>query len=249
MKKKRKTKRKVNKSKNNKVLIMINCVQAVLILVLALYIWNTKSEIKELEQAKEQAVKEEAAKKGENYVFLGDSITDWYPISKFFSDDTPIINSGFAGDKTKDLLIDMDETVYRYNPTKVFIQIGTNDLNCDDSNGEQAYNNIVKMIKNIKKNRPYAEVYVESIYPVNQTDDERINKSTTGKRTNEDIKELNSQLEEYCKNNDVKYIDMYNELVDENGNLKLEYTVDGLHLSTEGYSVVSDVLKTYIKEN
>ena len=249
MKKKRKTKKKVNKSKNNKVLIMINCVQAVLILVLALYIWNTKSEIKELEQAKEQAVKEEAAKKGENYVFLGDSITDWYPISKFFSDDTPIINSGFAGDKTKDLLIDMDETVYRYNPTKVFIQIGTNDLNCDDSNGEQAYNNIVKMIKNIKKNRPYAEVYVESIYPVNQTDDERINKSTTGKRTNEDIKELNSQLEEYCKNNDVKYIDMYNELVDENGNLKLEYTVDGLHLSTEGYSVVSDVLKTYIKEN
>lgn len=143
----------------------------------------------------------------------------------------------------------MDETVYKYNPTKVFIQVGTNDLNCEDSNSEVAYNNIIKIISNIKKNRPNAQIYLESIYPVNQSDDEKIQKETTGKRNNEEIEELNEQLEEYCKNNEVKFVDMYKELVDKDGNLKLEYTADGLHLSTEGYTKVSNVLKKYIKEN
>lgn len=246
---KKRRKKKKNSSKTNKILILINCIAFVLIIVLGMYIWNIKSDIKRIEEEKEEAIKEESTKKGENYVFLGDSITDWYPISEFFSDKTPIINSGFAGDKTKDLLEDMDETVYRYNPTKVFIQIGTNDLNCDDSNGDIAYDNIVKMIGNIKKNRPYAEIYLESIYPVNQTDNEKINKNTTGKRTNEDIMKVNSKLKEYCEKNDVIYVDIYNALLDEEGNLKLEYTDDGLHLSTEGYSVVSKELKKYIKEN
>lgn len=246
---KKRRKKKNNSSKTNKILILINCIAFVLIIVLGMYIWNIKSDIKRIEEEKEEAIKEESTKKGENYVFLGDSITDWYPISEFFSDKTPIINSGFAGDKTKDLLEDMDETVYRYNPTKVFIQIGTNDLNCDDSNGDIAYDNIVKMIENIKKNRPYAEIYLESIYPVNQTDNEKINKNTTGKRTNEDIMKVNSKLKEYCEKNDVIYVDIYNALLDEEGNLKLEYTDDGLHLSTEGYSVVSKELKKYIKEN
>lgn len=246
---KKRRKKKKNSSKTNKILILINCIAFVLIIVLGMYIWNIKSDIKRIEEEKEEAIKEESTKKGENYVFLGDSITDWYPISEFFSDKTPIINSGFAGDKTKDLLKDMDETVYRYNPTKVFIQIGTNDLNCDDSNGDIAYDNIVKMIENIKKNRPYAEIYLESIYPVNQTDNEKINKNTTGKRTNEDIMKVNSKLKEYCEKNDVIYVDIYNALLDEEGNLKLEYTDDGLHLSAEGYSVVSKELKKYIKEN
>ena len=47
---------------------------------------------------------------------------------------------------------------------------------------------------------------------------------------------------------DATYIDLYNELVDEDGLLRLEYTVDGLHLSDEGYMKVSDVLINYIKK-
>lgn len=248
--KKQSKKRKTNKKDNFKILIIINCIQTLLILILAIHIWSIggESSTKSNKTQKTNTISTTDLK-DENYVFLGDSITDWYPISNFFSDDTPIIKSGFAGYKTYDLLKDMDNTVYKYNPTKVFIQIGTNDLNCDDSSSEVAYNNIVKIIKNIKKNRPYAEIYLESIYPVNQSDDEKIQKETTGKRNNEEIAELNGQLEEYCKNNEVKYIDMYKELVDEEGNLKLEYTADGLHLSTEGYSKVSNVLKKYIKEN
>jgi lysophospholipase L1-like esterase len=245
--KKRKTKKNI-KTKNNKVLIMLNLIQTALIIVLALFIWNTETEIKNIEKDKEKAVKEVKTKQGKNYVLLGDSITDWYPISDFFDDDTPIINSGFAGYKTKDLLNNLDETVYRYNPTKVFIQIGTNDLNSDDSNSEIAYDNILELIKEIKTNRPYAEIYLESIYPVNQ-DCEKTNKQSTGKRENKEIVKLNNKLKEYSKENGVTYLDMYNKLSDENGNLKPEYTYDGLHLNSDGYSKVSNEIKKCIEEN
>ena len=245
--KKRKSKKNI-KTKNNKVLIMLNCIQAILIIILAVFIWNTKSEMKNIEEDKEKAVKEVKTKQGKNYVLLGDSITDWYPISDFFDDDTPIINSGFAGYKTKDLLNNLDETVYRYNPTKVFIQIGTNDLNSDDSNSEIAYDNILELIKEIKTNRPYAEIYLESIYPVNQ-DCEKTNKQSTGKRENKEIVKLNNKLKEYSKENGITYLDMYNKLSDENGNLKPEYTYDGLHLNSDGYSKVSNEIKKCIEEN
>lgn len=245
--KKRKSKKNI-KTKNNKVLIMLNLIQTVLIIVLALFIWNTETEMKNIEKAKEKAVKEVKTKQGKNYVFLGDSITDWYPFNEFFDGNTPIINSGFAGYKTKDLLNNLDETVYRYNPTKVFIQIGTNDLNSDDSNSEIAYDNILELIKEIKTNRPYAEIYLESIYPVNQ-DCEKTNKQSTGKRENKEIVKLNNKLKEYSKENDVTYLDMYNKLSDENGNLKPEYTYDGLHLNSDGYSKVSNEIKKCIEEN
>ena len=55
-------------------------------------------------------------------------------------------------------------------------------------------------------------------------------------------------LKKYCESNNINYIDVYSELADEDGNLKLEYTKEGLHLSQEGYSVVSNILKKYITE-
>lgn len=243
MKKQRKTKKSLN-GNNSKISIIFNCIQTLLIIILLIHMWGST----ETPNKTTEPVVEETTKKSENFVFLGDSITDWYPFYDFFSDDTPIINSGFAGYNTKALLNhDLYDTVYKYNPTKVFIQIGTNDIGTSDSSVEVAYNNISKIVENIKENRPAAEIYVESIYPVNQ-DCEKTNKEATGNRDNHDIIELNKRLKDFCENNDAEYVDIYNALSDEVGNLRSEYTTDGLHLSIDGYSKVSKVLKKYIEE-
>ena len=44
-------------------------------------------------------------------------------------------------------------------------------------------------------------------------------------------------------NNYLVYTDNTN---DEDGNLKEEYSGDGLHLNGDGYNVVTDVLKNYL---
>ena len=183
----------------------------------------------------------------DNYVFLGDSITDWYDLDKYF-EGLPVVNSGVSGYSTSNILNNMNKMVYQYNPSKVFILIGINDLELkvDDN---VVVNNIRKIVQGIKKNRRYAKIYVESIYPINNSDDDKIEGSIiNGNRKNSDIIDINNKLVKLTKEEGATYIDLHKELVDDNGLLKIEYTVDGLHLSSEGYEKVTEVLRKYINE-
>ena len=180
----------------------------------------------------------------ENIVFLGDSITHGYNLEKYFPNNS-VVNSGIDGNNTQDILDNLKERVYRYNPSKVFLLIGTNDILYKDK--EEIIDNIKKIIDNIKKERPNCKIYLESIYPINDTDDEKIDHDMVGTRENDDIKKINKELELYASKNNIPYINMYDQLIDEDGNLNLEYTREGLHLSDKGYEVVTDNLKKYLK--
>ena len=238
-----KRKRNIRKKKQmiNKGLIVFNAFLFIVIICLCVYIVNLK---KPVEIQKEETI----VLNDENYVLLGDSITEQYPVSDFFSSDTPIVNSGFSGYKTTDLLEILDQSVYKYNPSAVFIQIGTNDLYDGQVDEDDIYNNIIKITKNIKKNRPYTKIYIESIYPINNEENDKINMHMVGSRNNKDIVDINEKLKDYCEESDVEYIDVYSELSDNKGDLKLDYTIEGLHLTNEGYSVVTNILKNYIIE-
>ena len=138
-----------------------------------------------------------------------------------------------------------NELVFKYYPKRLILLIGTNDL-VYEKDVEYINKNIKKIVEQIKKKRPYTKIYIESLYPVNNTDDEKIDKDKVKDRKNEDIKKINNNLKEYCKKNKYTYINMYDELTDKDGNLKLDYTKEGLHMSDEGYKVVTKKLKKYI---
>ena len=176
-----------------------------------------------------------------NYLFLGDSITEYYDLGKYFID-LPVVNSGISGDTTDDILSNMKERVYDYNPSKIFLLIGTNDLEIDKS-VDEVVDDIKEIVKGIKDNRPKAEIYIESVYPVNSD----INEDLVDKRENEDIIAINEELEEYAEEENLTYIDIYNLLVTEDGVLNTEYTKDGLHLNDKGYDVVTKTLEKYLK--
>ena len=240
------TRKKVNKDKivviKEKYPVKLTFLLYTIILVLIGFILfhfitfdHNKVEIKEVEVTK---------KLDNNYVFLGDSITDFYDLEKYY-DDLPVVNSGVNGNSTTDILNNMNERVYRYNPTKVFLLIGTNDITKDRSSN-QIVNNISKIVKRIKKNRPSTKIYVISIYPVNNSDNSKIKKDMVKNRTNKQIKEINSKLKEKVKTLDVNYINMYDKLVDKNDNLKLEYTTEGLHISDKGYDIITEEIMKYI---
>lgn len=191
-----------------------------------------------------EKTKKDEINKYENIVFLGDSITEFYPIDEIYGD-LPIIKSGIAGYRTDDLLPKLEEMVYRYNPTSVYLLIGTNDLLWNkDEDKEKAISNIKKIVENIKNNRKKTKIYIESIYPVNVDSDSTRN--MVGYRENETIIEVNKEIEEYCRENNYIYINMYDELTDEDGNLNKKYTNDGLHPNSLGYAKITRVLLPYI---
>lgn len=186
-------------------------------------------------------------KNDDNYLFLGDSITDYYDLDKYYVD-MPVVNSGIAGNTTKDILNNMKKRVYDYNPSKIFLLIGTNDP-FKDIEFEETIENLEKIVSEIKKNRPYAKLYLESILPINNTDDDKINhEKVSDKRSNENIIKMNKEIKRIADENDLVYINLYDKLLDEEGNLKLEYTKEGLHLSDKGYEVFTDELMKYVKE-
>lgn len=232
--------------KKNKLLIVF-FILIILVLITVIIIKNSHS--KEKTVYKEKIVYKESKTKSiedirkyENIVFLGDSITDFYPIEGIYLD-LPIVKSGIAGYTTEDILDRMDSMVYKYNPTSVFLLIGTNDIMYDgESNKEKTIENIEKILKNIKTNRKQAKLYLEAIYPVNK----KLNSYMVRNRDNEIIREINDTLEKYCDENDITFIDMYEVLQDEEGNFSKDYTDDGLHPNDLGYAKISQVIAAYI---
>lgn len=206
----------------------------------------SKQTKKEVEIKKVYVTKKEKLNKADNVILFGDSITEIYPVDEIFSD-YRILKSGTSGYTTTDLLKRMDEMLYIYNPTKVFLLIGTNDIMNDisDEKQQETINHIEEIIEKIKKNRPEAKIYVESIYPVNRS----MKKEMVAKRENEVIQKINKEIKKYCEKHDVTYINMYDELLDSDGNFNKEYTYDGLHPNTMGYARISRVLYPYIYNN
>lgn len=238
----------IDKKDNKKqLLVLILVVSIVLNSVLLLVINNKNNSINKLNdnlESEKNNYKEEIESIKDNYtnyLFLGDSITEYYDLDKYFPD-MPVVNSGVAGDTTDDILSDMKNRVYDYNPSKIFLLIGTNDLR-DEKSVDEVVDNIKKIIEGIKENRKEAEIYLESIYPVN----EEIDKKLVGPRDNGDINEINEKLEEYAKEEGITFINTHELLVDEDNLLNEDYTDDGLHLNDEGYEVVSEALIKYLK--
>ncbi len=182
----------------------------------------------------------------DNFIFLGDSLTAYYPLNELY-DDIAVVNSGVPGYTTDDILNNIDSMVSVYNPTKVFLLIGTNDIKIGKTT-EEIVDNIDKIVNNILIKRPKTKIYIESIYPINDTNDEKINHESVSNRTNEQIREINKKLKKYCKDNNYTYIDMYSELVDNEGNLSLKYTTEGIHISDLGYLKITKVLYQYIND-
>ena len=223
------------------ILLIIN------LFTLAYYKNKEKQEKIEYQKRQEEKLKvliDKEKKKYTDIVFLGDSLTDFYDLDKYY--DIKIVNSGVSGWSTDDILNNLDEKVFKYYPKKLVLLIGTNDL-IYGKDKDYIIKNIQKIVKKIIKERPYTKIYIESLYPVNNTNNQKIDKNMVKDRKNSDIKEINKKLEEYCKGNRYTYINMYDELVDKNGNLKLEYTKEGLHMSDEGYKIVTKKLKKYVE--
>ncbi|MBP3703973.1 MAG: lysophospholipase [Clostridia bacterium] len=195
----------------------------------------------------------EFAKKGE-IVFTGSSLCEQFPISEMLQNVEPrirVYNRGIGGDVTEGLMERMEESVFELEPRKVFINIGTNDISRPGYTREKLYANYKKILLQIKERLPETKIYIMSYYPVNREVpwiDAELLKNMFGARTNEELIAVNSGLEAMAKELNCTYINVFDCLLDENGNQCVEYTIDGMHMFANGYKIVLDVLLPYLLE-
>lgn len=173
-----------------------------------------------------------------NYLFIGDYHTCGLEFDEFYKPYVNICNDEYT---TDDILDDLRDYVYVYNPTDVFIELGNNDLS-DENSISDMVNNLKRIVRGIQNNRSLATIYVESLYPINDSIDE-----FNGDISIESIKTANSEIKSMCKSLDVNYIDMYSEL-SLNDLLKEDYTIDGIKLNSDGYKKVFKIINRYIED-
>lgn len=168
-------------------------------------------------------------------VFLGNSISFWTEWNELLGIRTAK-NRGIPGDLTFGVLERLDEVIDG-KPAKVFILIGINDVSkkIPDS---IIISNYKRMVDRIRAGSPKTKIYLQSLFPTNES----FNKLPDHYR-NDKVILLNAALKDIALNRKVKYIDVYESLIDDAKKLKKEYTFDGVHLTAQGYYKWAEVLK------
>ncbi|HHY18796.1 MAG TPA: hypothetical protein GX522_02760, partial [Firmicutes bacterium] len=142
------------------------------------------------------------------------------------------INRGVGGDFATGLWDRKHLLGLEKDPQAIFVMIGTNNF---------IYNNqlfsylsdVEKFLLYLKENAPNSRIFLHSICPMAKS----VNVSP------QTIQETNKELEKLAQNNNITYIDLYSLFADENGYIRSELTVDGVHFTPLGYKIWTDKVK------
>lgn len=179
----------------------------------------------------------------ETIVLFGDSITARWP---WYLPDYQIINEGVDGNTILDLLDRMDPVI-AHQPDTLFLLIGVNDIltgyygehsqQDNDAFMETAQQDYENLLDAIQSGCPNTHIYVQTILPTAWTD-----KNTA-------IEAFNSFVAQACIERGLTLIDLHSLFADEYGELKREFSLDGLHLTDEGYLFwVNEVMPRVLTE-
>lgn len=175
-------------------------------------------------------------------VFTGSSLMEMFPVHVWAQElgpDAPkVYNRGVGGYRTEDMLPILDALVTGLAPRRVFINIGTNDLSDASVTIDALIARYDEILTRIEAALPGVELILMAYYPINYDAAAQDMKACLRIRTNERIREANRAVEALAARHGQKYMDFNAALTDEQGRLKAEYTIEGMHIKPEGYRAI-----------
>lgn len=170
-------------------------------------------------------------------VFTGSSsVRMWKNLPASFPDHQ-ILNTGFGGSQASDLLYHLDDLVLKYNPDKVFIYEGDNDINAKKK-PRQILKTSQQIISKIKDKNPNVKIVLISAKP-----------SISRWALKGKYKRLNRKFERIAKKDPyLGFVDVWTPML--NGRkLKTDIFIeDGLHMNQKGYDLWYTAMKNYVNK-
>lgn len=189
-------------------------------------------------------------------LFVGSSLMENFPINEMqlgMNLEKIIYNRAVSGYVTEELIKNIEHCIFDLEPSKIFINIGSNDIGAIGENGHSIENlieNYSNILKQIKDRLPDCEVFIMSYYPVNSVFDfgvdKKIREVLFATRNNKLIEETNIKIEKLAKTYGFNHINVNNGLFDMSGNLKSELSIEGIHLLPTAYEIIFENLKKYL---
>lgn len=182
-------------------------------------------------------------------VFAGSSLAEQFPVNELLKaagSSITVYNRGISGDVIQGLLDNIDTLIIDIAPSRLFINIGSNDIGSPDYRRDVLMDKYSRILGIVRNRLPDCKIHILSYYPVNPDKESFIPEAERSEmfrtRSNEAITHANTGLMQLAEDFDAEYIDVSSVLMDEGGRLKAEYTVEGVHLWPEAYRKVLDVL-------
>ena len=176
-------------------------------------------------------------------VLMGDSITEgWSNYDLEFLEENNLINRGYSGQTTSQMLLRFRKDVIALNPKAVVILAGINDIaeNTRFYDLNTVADNIFSMVELSK-----AHDIIPIICSVLPADKFNWNPEII---PTQKVTDLNTLLENYARKNNEIFLDYYSVMHNGKGGLNDVFTNDGVHLTIEGYEFMSNQLSQVIKK-
>lgn len=165
-------------------------------------------------------------------VFVGDSITEGLSYCDYMNESNVVAEKGMTVAKAKKRVND----IVSPKPENIFIMFGMNDVLYGMSSEKFALS-YLELIKMIKAKLPDANIYIESILPV----EAKVEKKKPA-LNNRNIENFNRALIDMAKREDINYLNVASVVTKSSENL---HEGDGIHYKYKFY----DLWLEYIKNN
>lgn len=174
-------------------------------------------------------------------VMLGNSLThgcEWHELPGMEG----VLNRGINGDIVEGLRQRIDAIVDGH-PRKIFLLAGANDVS-HNLTADSIAGAVADLVELIRTRSPQTQLYVQSLLPVNNSFGRY--KAMIGKE--QLIRDVNARLKPLVEERGAVWIDLHPHFCDADGNLRKEWTNDGLHLLPDGYRVWHSIILPYVTD-
>ena len=153
----------------------------------------------------------------------------------------PVINRGFGGSKTNEVLAYMDQITRPYHPRVVIYFAGTNDLG-GGAKAEDVIENIRKYIEKLRKENPNCGVVIMSAL-----------KAPKRKSHWDEFDKFNVLIEKFCASGRNLYFANHNSVMNKpNGEARAElYREEGdlaMHANAAGYALITKLVRPIVDQ-
>lgn len=185
------------------------------------------------------------APKGQT-VLAGSSLMENFPVNELLMNmgsTKKVYNRGMSA-FTIDQYAEVLDIVLDARPSKLFINIGSNDLALPGDTVGSMIEKYRALILRIRRELPRCAITMLAFYPCRE--DGGFAPAGRIPRTMALIREANRRMESLAEELGCAWLDCNEPLLDEEGFLRREYAMDPIHFSPAGYAEVLKILEPYL---
>ena len=189
------------------------------------------------------AINERAKQGNVELLFLGDSITQLWEnngaeVWKARYDKRKAMNAGIGGDTTQHVLWRLDHgNIDNISPKLVVLMIGTNNFGGNSATEISA--GILAVVEKLRSKLPKATVLLLGVFPRGEKKDDPLRQK---------MQDINDQIKNRNDRNFVRYLNINDKLLKEDGSQDLNLMPDLVHLSPKGYQIWADAIEPVVAE-